>query len=76
MATKLARFKDALRKYPWDKWMNGEPWRAKHGKDFECSPVVFRSMLYGQAKRKNRTVKVCRKEATVDFQFSTPEAAN
>lgn len=56
--------------YPWRKWTDGKPWRARKGRDFKCSVRGFTSTLYTYAGRHgyHAQASVIDKR-TVDFQF-------
>lgn len=41
------------RVYPWDKWLNGEPWVLEFGKDFRCSVKAFGDAVWVTAARRN-----------------------
>ena len=32
------------RKYPWEKWLDGQTWKLTHGEDFTCKITNFRQM--------------------------------
>lgn len=69
MATRVARFQPARKRYPWKTWTNGSAWRATKGKDFHCTIPGFESALYQYSKRKGIPVRVARKGDAVEFQF-------
>lgn len=76
MATEIKEMpQHGHRVYPWEKWTNGKPWSAKHGKDFTVLPAVFRRQVGNQARRRNMQVITRIKGNSVLFQFSTQTAA-
>lgn len=65
-----SRIKKVGKRYPWDKWTDGKPRRAKKDRDFTCSPEGFAATLYARARRKSMHVSVSIADAkTVEFQF-------
>ena len=81
MATQLDTFpgpRVPQRRYPWDEWTNGRPWRITRGEDYDISTENMRTNLHMQASSRGRKVQTHR--ATDDqgdsliFQFSPGEA--
>lgn len=70
MAQQLDRLEHARSKYDWPTWTNGRPWRAKAGRDFDCSVVGFRQTLYTHARKAGLRVSIAVRGDAVDFQFS------
>lgn len=71
MAVMEAEFRPARRRYPWPKWTNGRPWKAKYGVDFDVPPVSFKGAVYNWAERHGLIVTVSHPKGTdwVRFQF-------
>ena len=45
------------RRYPWDEWTDGSPWKLVRGEDFDQEVDQFRNRLYPQAKRRGLKVR-------------------
>lgn len=69
MATRIKARKEHRKIYPWDKWSNGDIWRARLGRDFKCPIYSFKAMLYSAAKRRGMDVSLSTNEDVVEFQF-------
>jgi hypothetical protein len=81
MARRLVRFPSARprdqRKYPWEEWTDGSPWKIRQGEDYDVASENMRVNLHmkaGTLSLKVRTHKVQddRGEGLV-FQFYRPE---
>ena len=69
-----SRIKSVGKRYPWDKWTDGKPRRAKKGRDYTCTTEGFAATLYTRARRKELSVSVSIPDSkTVEFQFEKPE---
>jgi biotin operon repressor len=44
--------------YPWDDWLDGDPWRAARGTDFQGSVRNFRHTLRQAAKRRGIQIEI------------------
>lgn len=45
------------RRYNWDNWLNGNPWRLKKGIDFFVGVPSFRSVAAQAANKRNRRLQ-------------------
>lgn len=53
MAKQLKEFKfRTYVKYPWDQWLNGEPWKLTQGEDFPVPMLHFRTGAAAAAVRR------------------------
>jgi hypothetical protein len=64
MAKKLEQFPDVSRpgrpdKYPWDEWLDGDPWELTSGEDFQAKLKIesFRATAKSAAKKRSGTIK-------------------
>jgi hypothetical protein len=61
MADRINQFPSAKRppsrRYPWDDWTDGSPWKLVRGVDFDQEVDQFRNRLYPQAKRRGLKVR-------------------
>lgn len=63
MATQLRKYDWSLhagggRKYDWDKWLNGKPWKLVADEDFEVPIDSFRGAIWANARRHQLAVRV------------------
>ena len=59
------------RRYPWDLWLDGSPWKLTHGDDFDVSIASIRIAAYAAAKRRGGRAKTSRLDAdTLVIQFT------
>lgn len=56
-------------KYPWDEWINGNPWVATRGEDFHVACANFVATLHQKATSRGITVKTSTTGDKVTFQF-------
>lgn len=40
-------------KYPWDKWLDGQTWRAYAGKDYDCTSRSFVTAVLTEAANRS-----------------------
>jgi hypothetical protein len=60
MARVLSTFPAATtlqRRYPWDEWLDGQPWELDEHEDFKCKPNTLRANAQIQAKRRGGRVR-------------------
>lgn len=57
------------RKYPWHQWVDGTPWHAERGVDYDCTTISFRAGLYEHARRYDLKVHTKLTPTGVAFQF-------
>lgn len=66
------------RRYPWDEWTNGRPWRITRGEDYTIATENMRTNLHMRATSIGRKVQTRRvtddQEESLIFQFETDEA--
>lgn len=63
MATQLKKFdwkdyRSSTAKYPWQKWLNGKPWKLTRDKDFDCPADRFRIYIHSAARRCEMSARV------------------
>jgi hypothetical protein len=47
----------ATSRYPWDQFLDGDPWELLQGEDFHSRPSTFVANARAQAKRRGGTVR-------------------
>lgn len=74
MARTLKRFdfprSGSRGRYPWDKWCDGQIWKAMRGVDFDVEPAIFQITVKNHAKRHGMTVQTAVQGEALVFQFS------
>jgi hypothetical protein len=43
--------------YPWDEWLNGQPWELRRGDDFAGKVPTLRATAKSQAKKRGGTLR-------------------
>jgi hypothetical protein len=49
----IPELKDLRNAHPWEKYLNGNIWELKQGKDFKSKPTIMAQQVYGAAKKLN-----------------------
>lgn len=70
MANKLKSYKPTTRSgppqiYKWDQWLDGQWWRLKAGKDFNCSVDSMADMFRRNARKLGWIVEVHKEEDAI-----------
>jgi hypothetical protein len=53
MARRLDSFPTTGSRYPWDEWLDGNPWELIPGEDFSSKSSTLRANAQVQAKKRN-----------------------
>lgn len=61
-------------KYPYDEWLDGQPWELTEGEDFEVSKASFMTSMRGAAKKRDLKLRSRVGEKSVVVQAFKPEA--
>lgn len=66
--------KTTSKKYPWDRWMNGDRYEVTRGVDFEISKYSFQTQLHNRGKYRDLFVATMTVgKDTIMFQFADSE---
>ena len=58
MAQKLSAFPSSTgQRYPWDEWLDGDPWQLVRGEDYDAKTATLISNARVQADKRDGTVR-------------------